>query len=87
MPIFYYHIKKDAQEIAVEEKTLIHHLRDVMRAGKNESIRFFDNNYIYVTKVKEVTKTKIVCHIERKQELSNSYQKFQLSNPLLNPNY
>jgi 16S rRNA U1498 N3-methylase RsmE len=44
MPIFYYHVKKDAQEITVEEKTLIHHLRDVMRVGKNESVRFFNSN-------------------------------------------
>ncbi len=85
MPIFYYHIKKDAQEIAVEEKTLIHHLRDVMRVGKNESIRFFDNNYIYTTKVREITKTKIACHIEKKTRAKQFLPEISIVQSIIKP--
>ncbi|MEA3313801.1 MAG: RsmE family RNA methyltransferase [Caldisericota bacterium] len=85
MPIFYCHIKKNAQEIVTEEKTLTHHLRDVMRIGKNETIRFFDNNYIYTTKAKEVTKTKIVCHIEKKTRAKQFLPEISIVQSIIKP--
>jgi len=67
MAVFYLDDFKDneiKQTIEIKEGELFHHLRNVLRIRGGETVKFFNNNSVFQTKIDIVTKERISCMIE-----------------------